>query len=574
MNIKTIRRLTAGTSLLAASSLWATSAYAQVPPSPSQTPPGEQVDRQSPPAEINIRVGGALAAPEGAETVQLMIDSIALDGGFDPVNADARQLLPQPGAQISLADLYRLAGEIQQVYFDAGYPLVRVFVPVQDLDSNSARINLTIVSGYVSSIDVEALDPRVQKIVRRYLGKLIDQDPLTAAKLERAVLLAGDVSGVTLASALSPGTETGETILIASGKFRPIQGVLSLDNRLSPQLGREQLTASFAFNSIFGLGERIGATYATAIDDVSFSRSALRRYAGLFLDLPVGNDGLVAGIDAAVSTSRPQGSAAFLALTNRYMHAGGRLTYPIIRTRTSRLLATTSLDLNEETQDSLLLGFPVPLYRDQTRVVRLGINASTQTAPGMFVSTAVEYSRGLDIFDARRAGDASVFEPLSRVGADAVFDKLTGELSIEAALPKTSLVGRINLRAQTGFDKPLLRSEQLSVVAPDLVSGPPTGSVVGDAGYAVRYEIESELPVTGLNISPYGFAAAARALLEQPTAFELRRTDVTAYGAGLRAAAPLAAGISISGQLEYSHTASDDRGVRGDWFTFQIALLF
>ena len=569
-----VSRCSIGLILLATPSLWVSAAAGQTISSPSQTPQGEEVRRQSPDAELSIRVGGSLAAPEGAETVQITIESAVLDGGFDPLAGQTAKLLPQPGAQISLADLYRIAGEVQQAYLDAGYPLVRVFVPVQDLDRSNARIKLTVVSGYVGKVDVEALDPRVKKIVARYFNRLIKREPLTAAQLERAVLLAGDVSGVTLASALSPGTQTGETVLIASGTFSPVQGVLSVDNRLSRELGREQVTASFAFNSVLGLGERIGATYATAIDDVSFSRTELRRYAGLYLDLPVGNDGLVVGVDAAASTSRPRGFASFLALSNRFVRAGGRVAYPLIRSRTSRLVATTSFDLNRETQESLLLGFPVPLYRDQTRVVRFGFNASTQPETGLFASTSVEYSKGLNILDARSARDATIFEPLSRIGADAEFDKLTGDFLVEGAAPEIPLVGRINLRAQTGFDKPLLRSEQLSVVSPDLISGPPTGSLVGDSGYGVRYQIESTLPAGNLNIVPYGFAAAARAVLERPTAFELRRTDIKAYGAGIRTSIALVAGTIISGQLEYSHTVSDDRNLGGDWVTFGISLRF
>lgn len=560
--------------LLVTSALSAHAALAQTIPSQSQTPPGQEVERRSNDAEINITVGGTLTAPQGAEGVGLTVGSVALDGGFEPVAATTVKLLPERGASMTLSDFYTLASTIQQAYLDAGYPLVRVFVPVQDLDRDNADITLRVVSGYVGEVNVDALDPQVRSIVRRYLSPLINKQPLSAAVLERAVLLAGDVSGVELASALSPGKQTGETILIASGTFRPVQGVLSFDNRLSPELGREQATMSVAFNSVLGLGERIGVTFATALDDPSLSQTALRRYAGVFADLPVGNDGLVIGIDAAASTARPRGVAAFLALSSRFEHFGGRISYPIVRSRTSRLIATTSFDLNEETQDSLLLGFPVPLSRDQTRVARLGLNANIQARNGMFASAVLEYSRGLDVLDARTASQASIFEPLSRIGADAVFDKLTANLFVEAALPKTPLVGRIIMRAQTSFGEPLLRSEQMSIAAPDLISGPPTGSLVGDTAYAARYQIEAVIPTNRVRIAPYAFAAAARARLEQPTPFELGRTDTKAYGAGINALISVTSRLSLTGQLEYSHTDSDDRNARGDWVTFQVAVRF
>ena len=567
-------RRSASAAVLAPLLLWPAIAYGQVIPSQSQIPPGEQVERRTPDAQLSIRVGGVLAAPEGADKVSIKVASFVTDGGFDPITSSTAKLLPQTGAQLSLADIYRIAGEVQQAYLDAGYPLVRVFVPTQDLDRANAQITLRIVSGFVGRIDVEALDPHVRKTVRRYLSKLINRPQLKADVLERAVLLAGDVSGVTLSSALTPGNQTGETVLIASGKYSPVQAVLSVDNRLSRELGREQTTASFAFNSVLGLGERIGTTVSTAADNISFGPAALRRYFGVFVDLPVGNDGLIFGFDASTSTARPRGTAAFLALSSRFVHAGGTLTYPVIRSRTARLLVTASFDANQEIQESLLLGFPVPLSRDETRVGRFGISGNKQFLPGTFVAAGLEYSRGLNVLGARTANNASIFEPLSRIGADAVFNKLTGQASIEATLPETPLTARINMRGQVGFGTPLLRSEQFSLMAPDLISGPPTGSVVGDTGYAVRYQLEGALPVIKVRIAPYAFGAFAGAILAQPTPFELRRTDVTAYGTGVRAAAPIVDGFSISAQLEYSRTQSDDPNARGDWLTFQVSLRY
>lgn len=542
-------------------------------PSQSQTPPGAEIDRKDKDADIDLTIGGVATAPAGAEAVGLTIEQITLDGGFDPVASEVKALLPQSGSVVSLADIYTIAAQVQQAYLSAGFPLVRVFVPVQDLDRAKAMIRLQVVSGFVGEVRTDALDPRVRSVVERYLAPLVGQQRLSAAALERAILLAGDVSGVELSSALSPGNDTGETVLIVSGRFSPIQAVLSVDNRLSPELGREQVTLSTAFNSTLGLGERIGVTFATALDDPSFSRSALRRYAGIYADLPIGGDGLIIGADASVSTARPKGVAAFLALSSRFEHFGGRISYPLVRSRAGRLIATASFDRNGETQDSLLLGFPVPLSRDATRVGRLALNANMQSRSGLFVTAEIEYARGLDILNARRAQDASIFEPLSRIGADAVFDKLSTNLTVEAPLARTPVTGRITMRAQTGFGDPLLRSEQLSVAAPDLISGPPSGSLVGDSAFAARYQIEALVNKADIRLVPYAFAAAARAKLERPTFFERLRTDTQACGLGLTAQLPIGP-LMMTTQIEYSHTESDDPLARGNWVTFQASLRF
>lgn len=542
-------------------------------PSQSQTPPGAQIERRGSDARIDIRIGGALAAPAGADGVTLKNATTTIDGGFAPVSEGTPAILPAPGSTITLAEVYAAAARVQQAYLEAGYPLVRVFVPVQDLDTANAKVRLQVVSGYIADVKADALDPRIYGVVTRYLKPLIGQQNLKAATLERAVLLAGDVSGVQLTSALSPGTQTGETVLIVSGEFAPVQAVLSADNRLSPELGREQATLAAAFNSLLGLGERIGFTYASALDDPSFSRSALRRYAGIYSDLPIGNNGLVIGGDASLSTARPRGAAADLSLYSRFEHLAGRVSYPIIRNRRKRLIISASFDANTETQESLLLAFPVPLSRDKTRVGRIGIDASLKTRSGLYAAAEIEYARGLDILGARRAADASIFEPLSRIGADAVFDKLSANLVIEAVLPKTPVTGRFMLRSQTGFGDPLLRSEQLSVAAPDLISGPPSGSLVGDNGIAARCQIEALAYSTNIHLIPYAFAATARTYLKAPSFFERAKSNTNGYGLGLKTQIPLGK-TTVTGAVEYSHTTSKDLNARGDWVTFQLAFRF
>lgn len=559
--------------LLLACGLPAHSLLAQGVPPLSQIPPGQQIEPGLSENRFDFTIGGALAAPAGAESVKIGVGSITLDGGFNPVASGTLALLPKPGSEVSLKDIYVIAATIQQAYITAGYPLVRVFVPVQKLDQKNAQITLKVISGYIGKVQTDSLDPKIRRVVARFLDPLTGKENLTAAMLERRLLLAGEVSGVHLRSALSPGTQIGETILIVNGRFQSFQAILSSDNRVSQELGREQVTLSTAFNSTLGLGERLGVTVATALNNPSLGKASPRRFGGVYLDVPIGSDGLAIGADAALSSARPRGAAAALALSSRYLHFGGRIAYPMLRRRSHALNITSSMDLNQETQDSLLLGYPVPLFQDRVTVGRLGLNGNIRTKSGFTASGEVEFSRGIDIFNARRATEASIFEPLSRMDADAVFSKLTAGMLIEANLPSTPAVGRIVIRGQTGFGHPLLRSEQFSFAAPDLISGPPSGSLVGDTAIAVRSQIEVTAKSQGIRIVPYTFAAVAHARIESPTSFELALNNTYALGLGLNAQIPLGA-QAITGALEFSHVGSDDAGARGNWVTFQLAFRF
>lgn len=150
------------------------------------------------------------------------------------------------------------------------------------------------------------------------------------------------------------------------------------------------------------------------------------------------------------------------------------------------------------------------------------------------------------------------------VGGDVVF----GSAGIDA-----SASGRLTVRGQTGFGTPLLRSEQISVTSPDLISGPPSGVLVGDSGLGGRLQTEAAINAGALRITPHGFGAMAWTWLEQSTPFERGETHIEAFGGGV-SVQTLLGPFLVTGVLEYSHTNSNDRDLAGDWMTFQIALKF
>jgi hemolysin activation/secretion protein len=194
-----------------------------------------------------------------------------------------------------VADVYGYAAALQAAYLEAGYPLVRVIVPAQDLDRATGSVRVLVVSGFVERIDVDGLPKAVRARVETVLRPLVDREPLLASEFERRLLLAGETSGLTLQSALSPGSRTGGTVLVVAGELRPIQMAVALDNSLSQDIGGEQLTGSVGLNSPLGLGERILLTLAVSPDDVSWSDNTLRRYAALYGQVPVGHSGLSLG---------------------------------------------------------------------------------------------------------------------------------------------------------------------------------------------------------------------------------------------------------------------------------------
>ncbi|MEN9856736.1 MAG: hypothetical protein RL186_397 [Pseudomonadota bacterium] len=543
-----------------------------LPPADSQLPLGETARQASKPAVLDLRLGGQLNAPQGAGAVGLTIQSVQLVGEDIAGLPDMSRLLPTAGTRTSMADMYDLAGKLQQAYLDAGYPLVRVIIPVQDLTSAQAEVRILVVNGFISRVDSMGLPAKVQDLAASYASTLVGQRSLRTPQLERAIMLAGEVAGLTLRPTLTAGTVQGETVLVLTGDFRAVNYVFSVDNRLSDDLGKEQATLSVGLNSPFGRGERVNVTVATALENASLSEDAARRYIGGTLDLPIGNKGLVLGLEASLSTSRPGGDVSFLQLETEYKRVAVSATYPVWRSRNGTMNVRAQLDANEESQTSNLLGFPVTLSRDETRVLRLSGDMGMRLTDTLSMTSDLEFAKGIDGLGARGIEDATDLEPLSRQGADAAFAKAVLGYSITYASEKLPVSARLLLRGQTSFDEPLLRSEQFSVASSDLISGPPGGSLTGDSGYGARLQVEGDLSIRRFGFSPYVFGAGSTVHLVQPTAFERKDTDVSAYGGGVRALVPLPAQTLLSLNLEYSRTEGDRFSTKDKWTVFRMAV--
>jgi hemolysin activation/secretion protein len=179
-----------------------------------------------------------------------------------------------------------------------------------------------------------------------------------------------------------------------------------------------------------------------------------------------------------------------------------------------------------------------------------------------------------------------VLLPLSRLGADATFEKFDITLNYFQTLVDHLAVS-LSAHAQTSFNAPLLRSEQIGIANTTGVSAFDAGTIVGDQGYVVRGELQSPwtLPLQNASIfgnaigvvaAPYLFGAYGEVTLKDPTILEAADIRATSYGAGLRfggAATGTLSNGSLS--LEYGHARrSDTVAAVGDRFTVVAAFRF
>jgi hemolysin activation/secretion protein len=567
-----VRRAEAGknfSAVLILASLIATPVLAQVP-SGSQIPPGETVERTGPAAQFSFPAAQGLRAPEGADAIKFTLGTLTIEGGLPALATQTTSLTPQKGAQVSVSDVYAFAGALQQAYLDAGFPLVRVIVPAQDLDKASGNISIRVVSGFVDSIDVSALPERAQKPVQKILMGLVGQSPVTAAMLEHRLLLAGETAGLSLRTALAPGSRTGATKLVLTGDHRLMQAALAIDNRMVKDLGGEQVTASFSLNSLLGQGDRLITTIAFAPDEPSLGEDALRRYGSVYFSMPVASNGLELGVELLGTSSIPQGDSALLALKSNFAKASVFAALPVQRRRDRAMTVKLSFDAAYEEQLTSILGFPIPLFTDRTRVIRANIEGYRPMPLGLVIGYSAQVSQGLDGLGARATDTASFLNPLSRLGADAAFTSANLSLNLQRSFENdTSIL--FTLRGTTGFGDPLLRSEQGSIVSSDLISGPPSGSGIGDETIGGRLEVRRTYSFDRLAIAPFVFTAAGQAKLQNPTVLETSLTKAQAAGIGAEIFFRTKSDQRWRTRLEWSQTQFD--GPRPDDSNLTVSLV-
>ena len=134
------------------------------------------------------------------------------------------------GEPQSINDLYNIAYEIEKDFVQKGYPLVRVILPVQELEPEQASVFFKVIDGFIEKIDLSKV-PKAQTLrTYAYLKPLVNKKKLTLKLLERQLLLASNSAGLTLTSSLVPGVKEGSTRLVIEAEHKLLSGGISFDN--------------------------------------------------------------------------------------------------------------------------------------------------------------------------------------------------------------------------------------------------------------------------------------------------------------------------------------------------------
>lgn len=470
---------------------------------------------------IAVPRAAATTAPPGSEALRFTLTQLQIDGAsrysaesLKPLYAD---LL---GQNISVLQAFGVAQALELRYRNAGYVTTRVVVPQQTIESGVFRIQ--VIEGFLSDIVFEGDSGPARAAIERLIGPLRGIRPVELADIERRLLLANDLAGITVRATLeaAPDVLGGSTLRVAAQRSQR-EASLSLDTRSSPYLGWANVGASLAFNALGERAERISLSLRSSLET---GRSAL---ASAGYDALLSGDGLMLSASASLSTSQPHLELQALDVRSKVQTGQVTLTWPIIRSRQTNLRAMGQVEVRDVDTDIAGSAFT----RDRLRVLRLGLSADRADESNGINAVRLTLHQGLDALGAKPKGDPQA----SRVNGRSDFTKLTLDLTRMQQLgARSSLMLALNSQWSRGA---LLASEEMGLGGASFGRGYDDGKIAADSGVAVSVELRHN-PAWAwapAETQVFAFADGGRLRPSREGAPLTHTRSLSSVGAGVRA---------------------------------------
>lgn len=211
-----------------------------------------------------------------------------------------------------------------------------------------ADLRFSVIEGYIAEVKLEGdVGPAATQVLR-FLNNLVGRKPLNAADLERWLLLAQDIPGLTVCSTLNPSLgDPGVLTLIAQMSRKAFSGLVSMDNRAFNLTGPAQGLIAFNFDSFTALGERTQISVFSAFDNTN-------RFGQISQEIYLGGSGLKMRFYAGTGRSLPSGQLRVVGYRGQTTVFGGLLSYPLLRTRAQSVNLRGQFDALESNVENML----------------------------------------------------------------------------------------------------------------------------------------------------------------------------------------------------------------------------
>jgi hemolysin activation/secretion protein len=469
---------------------------------PGFVPPSQERPQPTVPAgtfDFSIETPRRSPVPRAVDELRFQLREINIVGAtvFSP--DDLRPLYAGLiGKEVGLSDVLNVAEAIEGKYRERGFIISRAYVPPQRVGNGVFTIN--VVEGYVSAVALEGGDPGVRNLIQAYIGPVTQSRPLVLEPMERGLLLANDLPGITAAGLLRPSPDTpGASDLVVNVTQTPLSGGINTDNRGSKFTDRWTIGGDVEWNSPLGDGDQVSANLQSA-PDPNIRIQGTARY-----QHPIGTSGLTGSIYVTVSKGAPAAGLGQFNITTDSLAAGPRLSYPLIRSRAQSLTLEGGLTYQDAEVHS---GTPAAqISHDHWRVFDAAL---TYTQSGFWngnTSATFDVAQGIPGLGATENNSPS----LSRPGAHTDFTKVTGTVKrIQVIWGPINVA--LTAQGQYAF-APLVAGEQISFGGYQIGRGYDPSALSGDHGAGGSVELRYDTRIDQYfiqTVEPYIFYDAAK----------------------------------------------------------------
>ncbi|HEY8595146.1 MAG TPA: ShlB/FhaC/HecB family hemolysin secretion/activation protein [Devosiaceae bacterium] len=288
--------------------------------------------------------------PSGAASITLKVASVQVVGSTVYSANDFQELTSGiEGKTVTLAAIYDLARQITAKYGNDGYVLSRAMVPPQDLDPKGATVTLKVIEGYVDAVQWPDSLGKYRDFFSDYATRITAEHPANIKTIERYLLLAGDLPGISVTSRFqASATNPDASTLIVEAKEKHLDAWAQVDNHGTEARGPWEFDLGATFNNIAHMHEALTVSLAgtTQLKEL--------KYVSLGYKQVLNSEGLQAFGDVSYSWGAP-GTATLEALDfkSKSLSADFGFSYPVIRSRDRNLTLSALMFMSDNEGDML-----------------------------------------------------------------------------------------------------------------------------------------------------------------------------------------------------------------------------
>lgn len=283
------------------------------------------------------------------------------------------------GRSLDFAQLQAAAAAVAERYRSSGW-IVNAYLPEQDV--RGGVVTIQVVEAVFGGMYTQGSARRVstERLRRGVEAQQAVGAHLNADALDRALLLADDLPGVSVSGALRAGQREGETDLVYKIADEPlVYGEVRADNTGARSTGATRLSSNLYVNSPAGLGDQA---------NVSLIWTEGSDYVRLGYTVPVGYDGWQIGVNASQLVYK----LADVDGNGSSDTAGLEARYPLLRSRMKNLFLLANAD--HKTFDNRFNGATTSQYSTDTGSLGLNGNLFDNLGGGGANSAALSWIRG------------------------------------------------------------------------------------------------------------------------------------------------------------------------------------